>query len=500
MQNDAKIDPKTFSAQFKWRSELLVALQDVTLSNPKHTETLLQKALASLRAHRRMLSDSAQKMMEIMERLLTATSQLATWVRLLTDASDTAQTPLNAAKLNAATVLELLPPIQNREFSAAARATALEIQNLCEPAALKEVATQLERIPIPVFVLTESASGRYREQKPVEDSGPSGPFVIKVMFQLQGRPWATPQTVLAQTSYDVAASITIPEWPKDATTLKIDYLSTASPELYRIEPIEIARPTDSVTEFNRLHHAVFPFAQQILAEPLNVKVRATYRSARSAIVVPATIVGYHELRVTISDPARTPALSRYPAIDTRIVEIIGEVRAQIGEVGNDHLADFIDSLSAITNFMGINLQQGLYKGSAEISESDFHQRLLYHMRTFLGQEVEKGPERGAGITDIVFRSITTELKVEKRIADRRKLIDKYSPQAAQYAASTGAKLGILCILDLRQKRHPPANPQSNISFELPTQHGFETSPPSHPVGIVVVIIDGNLKSPSQYSK
>src|SRR6266404_3367337 len=98
------------------------------------------------------------------------------------------------------------------------------------------------------------------------------------------------------------------------------------------------------------------------------------------------------------------------------------------------------------------------------------------MRTWRGEDVQEAPKQGGGPTDIQYKTITVELKVEKEISNRRKIIEKYLSQPTQYSSASGAQLGILCILDLTEKDKPPANLQNQITIETPDVYGFDSTP------------------------
>jgi hypothetical protein len=248
-------------------------------------------------------------------------------------------------------------------------------------------------------------------------------------------------------------------------------------------------------------HAEFPVAQNLSSEPLVFRVRATFFSTfEEKQGISATVVGYHQLRVRISDKTRTPLLSGYKAIDARIVECVNDVGQSLPGIDPEHLSDFTAALSAIANYLGINLQQALYKQGTDVSEAEFQRSLLYHLRLWLGEEVQEAPRQAGGPTDIKYRSITIELKVEDRISDRRRMIEKYCAQPVQYSSGSGSRLGILCILDQTEKYNPPANPQNQIVIETPPVHGFTEGIAPYPTKIAVVVIDGKLRLPSSYSR
>jgi hypothetical protein len=100
----------------------------------------------------------------------------------------------------------------------------------------------------------------------------------------------------------------------------------------------------------------------------------------------------------------------------------------------------------------------------------------------------------------MYRTVTVELKVEKHVSDRARMLQGYQDQPTQYSSATGAQLGILCVLDLTEKILPPAPPQNNIILLSPKLHGFDETPPPFPSRIAAIVIDGNLKPPSDYSR
>jgi hypothetical protein len=358
-----------------------------------------------------------------------------------------------------------------------------------------KVAEQIQQIPFPTIFLTEEPSPYPIRREAQESSEPelenTGPFVVKAMFDIERRPWSNSQILQANLIYDMQAQLTVPRWPKGTTRLVLDYITTLSPELYKISPLEVRRTDETKAEYEVHGHVQFSTPQTLLSEPLIIRVRATFFSEDGKEAFPATVIGYHQLRIKISD--------EYRAIDERNLQIIEEVKRDLPQVNPQHLDDFIIALGAITNYMGINLQQALYKEGAAVSEADFQNNLLYHMRTWLGEDVQEAPKQGGGPTDIQYKTVTVELKVEKEISDRGKMIEKYLSQPTQYSSAGGAQLGILCILDLTEKDKPPANSQNQITLETPEVHGFDSTP-NFPTRIAVVVIDGNLRLPSSYSR
>ncbi|MGH9824692.1 MAG: hypothetical protein ACREDR_15750, partial [Blastocatellia bacterium] len=192
--------------------------------------------------------------------------------------------------------------------------------------------------------------------------------------------------------------------------------------------------------------------------------------------------------------------SGYQALDREITRIESRVRAEAPELDNAHLRDFVDLLNAVANFAAASLQQGLFTDKRAVDEKKFQKVLLLHMRGRLGEGVVESPREGGGVPDIVYRSVTCELKVERRVTERQRIIDKYIQQATQYTSAHGGRLGVLCVLDVTKKKSPPAAPVNQLFLERPALHGFLELPPRDWIYLAVVVIDGRIQHPSIYSR
>lgn len=495
----------------QWRKGFLTALREFKLTESSRTAEKLKPVITELSQLKEQLPPSNRPVIEVMEYLVNGFINLCNWVQASLSGEPDAERFLRAARTQAFVASDLLPFNSFPTFVKSATDALQSLKDVKGLDELKSISTQLLCIPVPIFYLEEEKPLQLSELFPeladnhVETNVPApyeGPFVIKVMFEIDRKPWSTPQILLANRIYDLSASVTISQWPDDTAHLLLHYVATLNRNHYKISPLQIERPIDEATcEFNLNGHAEFPVPQNILSEPIVIRVLATFLSSSDPQKqVPATIVGYHQLRVRVSDAARTPLLSRYGSTDERNLEIIEEIDRSLPSLNPEHRSDFIEALGAVTNYMGVNLQQGIYHEKLSVNEAYFQEKLLYHMRTLLGQDVQEAPWQGGGETDIQYKSVAVELKVEKTIKDRRKMIEKYLAQPTQYASAGGAQLGILCILDMTEKRDPPANPKNNITLESPSVHGFIDRNVPFPTKIAAVIIDGNLRLPSSYSR
>lgn len=481
---------------------MLNALTEFQLNNAATTSEKLKPLSILLEESGEQISEEEQASLQVLREAILAFVALCDWSAARRAGLPDASAHLAAAKEAAAIMNEQQPSIRFTGMRDGLTVFANQVANTTETGQIKVAADYLAKVPVPPFLIeAEDPMARYGGKTEVSNEAmvKQGPFVIRLMMTVDGRPWANPQVLTAGLNYDLRADIIAPNWPDEADRLVLDVVTTLPPEEWKISALVVERR--SLTEAGGAllkGHISFPTGQSFLSEPLALQMRATFLSSTQPdFARVATIVGFHKLLGRISDPKRTPSLSKYPILDQRIVEIIDEVR-NLNGMTEGHLEDFITALSVVVNYMGIAAQQALYRGKEKTLEKNFQRDLLIHLRGQLGEEVQEAPKVGGGITDIVFRSITLELKIEEEEKDRTKMLARYQDQTAQYIAMKTRQLGLLCVLDLTQKDSPPAPPQNNIVLLKPELHGFSGDAP-YPVRIAAIVIDGKLLTPSSYS-
>jgi hypothetical protein len=490
---------------------LLSTCAEYSLSSAGKAADEIEAAIRELDAVQRRLSDDDMGVISAVAALFQGFAELCRWVDASLRGEANSERHLTAARAKAALAGEHLGrPIPQGKFRAAAQQVIQGISQVRAFDSVKGVAKLLLCMPAPPMLV--AAEDPYAFSPAVEsaDATPphtagekhKEPLVAKVMLEIDRQPWSTPQVIRANQIYGLSAKIAIPRWPDETDLFTIEYVTTLPKEHYRITEFRIERSSLGPSrEVETSGHIEFPVGQSLLSDPVIIQLLASFRSSTDPkLVKPAAVIGYHKLRVRISDPTRTPLLSKYPALDERLVEVIDEISRTTPGVNQEHLADFVALLGGTAKYMGICLQQAVYKEGQEISEGHFQKDLLKHLRSQLGSEVQEAPKQGGGPTDIQYRSVTAELKVERNVRDRAKMVDRFLDQPTQYSSANGAQLGILCILDLTPKERPPANPKNNILLKTPKVHGFAEGTPPYPTKIAAVIIEGNLRLPSSYSK
>lgn len=431
---------------------------------------------------------------------------LCNWITAKTRAIPDADRYVGAAQAEATIAQEISPRVRYIDLRSRASDVlkrALDLRSISE---VTDVIKSAALIPVPPFLMaTRDPYGIGKTFGPStpkpSPKPPEEPIAVRVMLALDGRPWANPQVVRARTVYGIGLTLTIQSWPDGMDKLQLDFVTTLPPEAYRATLFTFERPSDlSIKEFQAKGHIEFQSSQSLLSEPALLQLRALFFSTSDAKKSKvATVIGYHKLKARVSDPNNTPLLSKYRALDDRIVPIVDEFRDLPG-VTEAHLSDFVDALAAMTNYMGNCAQSAIYQAGDKIDEQRFQDDILKHLRSQLGEDVLEAPKQAGGITDIQYRSVTIELKVEDKVSDRKAMLAGYENQPTQYSSGVGSQLGILCVLDVTEKKKPPAPPQNNLVILKPELHGFPDGSAPAPSRIVAIVIDGNLRKPSSYSR
>lgn len=485
---------------------MLNATANFRLTELSEVATALDEVQSHLAWWRARLIPEARPIGEALHHLVDSFTSLCEWGQSLTEGNDVASAKLEAAKAKAALAEDCLSDVRHKLFRKRTAETVEAVSEVEQLSDLDEVFARIAEVPVPSHRVAQSQAGPPRQMVEENDEAESvsesqRPFIVKVMLDVDGSPWSVPQVFQAGQIYDLNARVTVPVWPENAERLEIEYTSTIAQDQYNIRPLTIERPSsDTAEEFEERGSIEFPKAQSLLSEPIGIRLFANFHFPdEDTSPVPATIIGYRDLEARVQSRDKESLLTGYPH-DQRIVNIIREIDESIENPSSSHRKDFIEALRHIANYQGLAAQGGIYRAGNTIQEDDFQRDLLRHLRGLLGREVQEAPKQGGGITDIQYRSVTIELKVEKDISERSKLVEKYSGQPTQYSSSVGSTLGITCILDLTEKEKPPASLENEIQLVEPELHGYSEEQPPNPTKIAVVFINGNLPPPSEHSR
>jgi hypothetical protein len=190
--------------------------------------------------------------------------------------------------------------------------------------------------------------------------------------------------------------------------------------------------------------------------------------------------------------------SGYGKMDARVQALLDELEKSTPAASSE-LTQLLPVLAALTSFVGVYSQQGAFKEMDKVQENEFQRHVVNFMRMKLGEEVQEHGHQAGGFTDVRYRGVIVELKVEKDTGDRTAICNKYTAQVTQYQGSEARQVSVLLVLDLTPKVLPPGDIRNDILLaDVPTHGGPDSSKP-HPAKAFVFVLNGNIRSPSSYS-
>lgn len=422
--------------------------------------------------------------------LVGVLSHLVRWTSAVRSAELDADRFLRSAKLAARDISRETEGVWGCE--ALVRVT-LAISSVTDVDAVPGIAKLLACVPLPLPIFAEAPNRQYAA--PAESPGPKKPQVVVAFtsFQIDGVPFGNPHTIQHGMIHDLRIDLTVSDWPDEAKELILEPVSVEPSSTYDLPRFSFERPTGRTPHaLTRTGRLVLQYPAALYARPLQF----TYRSRFSPSIDGSQVLvqGHRQLQIQCFDLAREPQ-SGYVLADQRALEIRDEVRSLVG-VPDGELNNFFVLLTAVGAIAGQSLQDNLF--SQPYSESEFQKEMkrLLRQNPRIGSQLEEHPTAAAGITDLSFRGIRLELKVESDQPVNKEYALRFAQQTAQYVAGSDRRLGVLSILDCSHKTEAPGSVANDI-FPITVQ------PPrggSLPICIGVVIIRGNLSNPSSYSK
>lgn len=357
------------------------------------------------------------------------------------------------------------------------------------------LASSLRAIPLPTLY-NGCPSGRETARPPRVEAR-SSPRLLRVIAFLNDTPIASAQQVRVNEAYSLRLMVK-GSWPEASRSLSLRFISSTPSDLYSASSFELERePGEREFEGEVSGHLTFRSPTSLLGDPFTLRLTGAYRE--SSGTVDTRCLGYVQFRFRVVDPRSAPLASGYPRIDLHVADLLEELRRECPAVEGE-LQDLIPLLQGVTALLGMFAQEGVFKGVSSLSERKFQQEVARYLRMRLGKDLQEHTGQAGGITDIRFRGVIVELKVESCISDRAKIAAKYSAQLAQYEGIEARQVGILLVLDLTRKAQPTGDIRNNILLvEVPT-HGSPTDRSVRPSKAIVFVVDGNTRSPSSYSR
>ncbi len=331
------------------------------------------------------------------------------------------------------------------------------------------------------------------------ESAPSP--MLRVIVFLDHAPLASPQLLNASLIYPLVFRVRGLTWPTEAIRLRLDLLTTCPQSEFSVSEFSLDKPScieDGEYQGELAGHIKFNSGQGSSLDDLVFAVRAAFEIPDGDFTeIP--VIGHNELRLRVVSEGRSPLMTGNRILDRHIVELVTRLISACPRV-RDELHDLLDMLQALTRLLATFAQEAIYKGRSSVAEKEFQKTVLRGLRMVLGQDVQEHPRQAGGIPDVRFRGVIVELKVEKENGDRKHISKKYTAQPTQYAGVEARQVSILLVLDLSSKEKPPGDIRNDVLLTDVETHGGDDVSKGFPSKAFVFVINGNMKSPSSYSR
>ena len=417
---------------------------------------------------------------------------LVEWKHAIRNAEPDAQRFLGSAKLKASEGDKTL------SFAADERLDVFldQVEGLKSVDELTSIQDRLKRWKLPLLLfanllgqsfggLSVPASSRSSEETEKLEA-----TVAFLKFDIDGEPAKHWNYLKPGTSYDLTIEVRVSNWPKGANVLSLSPVTLDIRERdwlpsFRFEKLEGEGPfTHTGTG-----RAVLEVAHSFGSRPYEFLYAAEFDDTSNCRGV--AIVGHRRLLLEGSDVASNP-LTGFSNVDRHLLSVRDKLRTFPG-LHSDDVANTMIVLGGLGNIAAQALKGALFESGT--SESQFQNKATEMLRNWsdIGEHLQGHPEAAGGFTDLTFRDIPIELKVENKKVLYPKDFSKYFNQTAAYIIGLGKRIGVLSVLEASTKPAPIGVVEDDIEVFL-----HQTGQSS--IAIVVIVIRGGFPKPSSYSR
>ena len=362
----------------------------------------------------------------------------------------------------------------------------------------RRLAALVLSVPIPTIYLRTRVDHFSQGFAPAPKEPPAP--LLKVVVDLDGEPIVSPQLLKPNLLYSLRLKLRGFSWPDDADRLHIGLHTTCPSEEYSISEFVLERPkeTKGFEYDGQLTGSLkFGAAQSSFLEDLVFSVRAAFETEAGRFQeIP--VIGHDELRIRVIEQGQHPLMTGNRRLDRHVGELLSRAISDSPSIQSE-IPELLPVLQALTRLMSVYAQEAVFKGQSKVKESEFQSRVLRDLRLQLGQDVQEHPAQAGGITDIRYRGVIIELKVEEKEGDRQHLCQDYSEQPTQYAGVESRQVSVLLVLDLTTKDEPPGDIRNDILLTDVRTHGANDET-RYPSKTLVFVVNGNTRNPSEYSR
>jgi hypothetical protein len=343
----------------------------------------------------------------------------------------------------------------------------------------------LAGVPLPVGFFGDVRRGptidpiytkNQKEEEPLQEL-----HVAFLKFTVDAEPADQVHFLTPYEMHDLEIEVRVSRWPEKATELRLSPVSIEVAGTYNLPEFKFVHPDSSPPFILRQRgRAAIHAAQALRAQPFEFRYVASFwpKDAEQ----PVSVVGHRTLLIESVDFQRS-SLTHYLSVDRRIVEIRNGLR-RLPAVPRADIESGMCLLVPLAAVAARAVQDNLFP--KPITEAEFQKYIRDELRRSLGSELEEHPHAGGGITDLSFRGIRLELKVE---AEQRLVLSdcqRFVEQAAAYAAGSGKRLALLSVLNGSAKSGAP----------FPAEDGVGILQSDSQIPIVTTLIQGGLARPS----
>jgi len=370
---------------------------------------------------------------------------------------------------------------------------------------------KLEMKPLADFILALPLPLIYWQKDDRNDSlgfaaskTPSKPVpspLVRVIAFLDNQPLATPTLIKPGLLYSLKLRLRGIAWPDAAKSLHLLPITTCPQDEYAISKFQLTKPqvaSDGEYTGEIDGQVKFNSPQSSILEDIIFRLRGAFE-LDSGEFKDVPVIGHDQLRLRVVSAESHPLLAGNRQLDRHIEELVTRMLTEALSTQSE-LHDLMPMLQALNKLLATYAQEAAYKDRATVPESEFQKTVLRDLRLQLGQEVQEHPGQAGGVTDIRYRGVIVELKVERETGDRKKICQKYTAQPTQYAGVEARQVSIALVLDLTPKLLPPGDIRNDVNLiDVPT-HGGDDETKNYPSKAFVFVVNGNVQSPSSYSK
>jgi hypothetical protein len=355
-------------------------------------------------------------------------------------------------------------------------------------------------VPLPAIYLCPRDNETWSRGNSGMSGRPPEPL-LRVVASLDRVPVASPVLVKVDLLYPLSLRVHGLVWPKGAIRLRLDLLSTCPTSEYVVSDFLMDPPKlidEDRYEGEAAGQIKFHTAQSGVLDDLVFTIRGAFELPDGAFQeVP--VIGHHELRLRVVSEMLHPLMTGNRRLDRHLERLVMKLQQECPTV-LEEWPELMPMFEALTRLLATYAQEAIFKGRSDVTEAEFQQTVLRDLRNQLGQDVQAHPNQAGGITDIRYRGVIVELKVEEENGNRQYICDKYTSQTVQYAGVESRQISLLLVLDLTPKDLPPGDNRNDILLKNISTHGGEDSEKQFPSKTFVFIVNGNTRSPSSYSR